>query len=153
MTQATHPTPGKPLSDGWIEWTGGENPVPGQRVDVRFPDGEEDQNVPSEFWACDGVDWWNHDSLNPSQHIIAYRIARPTPVGGDQEAQPSTVASGWPRRPAPVAWRVRQLHYEIDGAITGWQFTETLPKPSDRHRWEIQPLYAQPSEQTGGGGV
>lgn len=29
---------GRPDADGWMTWAGGENPVPGARVDVRFPD-------------------------------------------------------------------------------------------------------------------
>lgn len=44
-----------------------------------------------------------------------------------------------------VAWRIRQLHHEIDGPITGWQYCDRLPPVSDRHRWEIQPLYTHPA--------
>lgn len=51
----------------------------------------------------------------------------------------------------PVAWRVRQLHHEIDGPITGWSYVNERPDLflSSRHRWEIQPLYAHPAPAEG----
>lgn len=50
----------------------------------------------------------------------------------------------------PVAWRLRQLHHEIDGPITDWWLTATEPKPSGKHRYEIQPLYALSASKGGG---
>lgn len=50
----------------WIEWAGGQNPVPGKRVDVRFENDTVVDNEPSEWW-----DWtWGHSR----HHVIAYRV-------------------------------------------------------------------------------
>jgi hypothetical protein len=68
------PAPTAP-GDGWIEWHGGENPVPGQRVDVRFRDGFiPHQTSRSEEWD------WSHNSperrmAGGADDIVAYRLA------------------------------------------------------------------------------
>ena len=54
-------------ADGWIEHDGGPNPVPGQRVDVRWRDGEVSTDEPSRDWC-----WKPTDG---DDTIIAYRIA------------------------------------------------------------------------------
>ena len=66
---------GRPGADGWIEWTGGENPVPGQRVDVRFRDGDDfhGREVPSN--DCN----WEHD-FHIASDIIAFRLASLSPA-------------------------------------------------------------------------
>lgn len=58
----------------WITHDGGPNPVPGKKTDVRFPDGAEDFGFSSEYWSGGDCDWWRHESDNPCQHIIAYRV-------------------------------------------------------------------------------
>ena len=64
-----------PQGEGdWITHDGGPNPVPGKKADVRFPDGTEDFGFSSEYWSGGDCDWWRHESDNPSQHIIAYRV-------------------------------------------------------------------------------
>ena len=75
-------TPSTPYSsgEGWIEWHGGENPVPGQRVEVRTRV-DERRAAPSEafsvMWANDGA----------ACDIIAYRVVSPgLPVGEGQGA-------------------------------------------------------------------
>jgi len=60
--------------DGWISWSGGPNPVPGRRVEVRFSDGLEEAGMESNFWAGGGHDWWRHQCEKPSQRIIAFRL-------------------------------------------------------------------------------
>lgn len=56
-------------ADGWIEWDGGECPVPEDTViDVRLRNGEE-LLLQAALW-CD----WDHD--DSAADIIAYRIAR-----------------------------------------------------------------------------
>ena len=54
-------------ADGWIEHDGGPNPVPGQRVDVRWRDGEVSTDEPSRDWC-----WKPTDG---DDTIIAYRLA------------------------------------------------------------------------------
>ena len=62
-----------PGTDGWVEWTGGENPVPGQTVQVRWRDNTArltpDAEYDSEAWS-----WEAHDLYCD---IIAYRVVTP----------------------------------------------------------------------------
>ena len=63
------------MSD-WIEWTGGENPVPGQKVDVkaRSPhSGGTNLYADSLGWSRQYMD----------DDIIAYRLATPSPAAQD----------------------------------------------------------------------
>lgn len=52
----------------WTVWLGGENPVPGKCVDVKFRSGE--------IAYCENscLYYWDHDYLTDSD-IIAYRVA------------------------------------------------------------------------------
>lgn len=73
--------------DGWIEWKGGECPVPiGTRVDVQYRKGDNSYNQPAgeagrigEMWALN----WNH--TGHSADIVAYRLHVPAQVGIDSE--------------------------------------------------------------------
>lgn len=51
----------------WTVWLGGENPVPGKWVDVKFRNGE--------IACCENscLYYWDHDYLTDSD-IIAYRV-------------------------------------------------------------------------------
>jgi hypothetical protein len=54
----------------------------------------------------------------------------------------------WNTRPSvvePVSWRWRQLHYVVEGPITGWAYSEEDPLLATAYRWEVQPLYTRPS--------
>jgi len=53
---------------GWIEWKGGENPVPGQMVEVRFSDHEVLRGRAGGFK-------WRHKTELGWSNIIAYRLA------------------------------------------------------------------------------
>lgn len=72
--------------EGWIEWRGGENPVPGERVDTRFRGFtiDEQTNDPSESWV------WNH--FGGSGDIIAYRVVS-APLGEPEDQGPSALRS------------------------------------------------------------
>lgn len=59
------------LGVGWIEWSGGENPVPGQKVDVLFRTGVRRADYSSDAWT-----WTYGTNLTD---IIAYRVVE-TPV-------------------------------------------------------------------------
>ena len=64
--RATEPTAD---ADGWIEWDGGECPVPEDTVvDVRLRNGKE-LLLQAALW-CD----WDHDDA--ATDIIAYRVVR-----------------------------------------------------------------------------
>lgn len=51
----------------WIDWNGGENPVPGKEINVRFRDGIED-HLPEDS----GIWTWAHEGH--AGDIIAYRV-------------------------------------------------------------------------------
>ena len=58
-----------PDADGWIEWNGGDCPVgEGDRIDVKFSDGDEFFDV-SSYWG------WGADA--GCCNIIAYRLHKP----------------------------------------------------------------------------
>lgn len=62
------------ISDGWIEWNGGECPVLDcVRVDVRFRDGREVKNRDPGGWNWDHVP--SPHRLHPAGDIIAYRLS------------------------------------------------------------------------------
>ncbi|MDV4166215.1 hypothetical protein R1538_34765 [Rhizobium leguminosarum] len=73
----------------WIEWAGGECPVPlTALVDVRYADGHEEFFVEAELLArdCHGEpdDWWKHEG-HPTENIIAYRVINPHASESSQE--------------------------------------------------------------------
>jgi hypothetical protein len=52
----------------WVVWSGGENPVPGSRVDVKFRCG---------VVLYDGISnryYWRHTDIHQDPDIIAYRV-------------------------------------------------------------------------------
>jgi len=59
---------GRPDADGWMPWSGGENPVPGQRVEVKSRWVPE---VVVGLQPSDGLSW---------SDIIAFRLAPTAPV-------------------------------------------------------------------------
>lgn len=59
---------GRPSADGWMPWSGGENPVPGQRVEVKSRWAPE---VVVGLQPSDGLSW---------SDIIAFRLAPTAPV-------------------------------------------------------------------------
>ena len=73
-------------NDGWIEWGGGECPVPrGTLVDVRYRNGDENHHVGAGLSFCDtgsnpdlNAEDWSKD--NSSSDIIAYRLHQPQEV-------------------------------------------------------------------------
>jgi hypothetical protein len=76
------------VGDGWIEWSGGENPVPGKMVCVRWDGGEDIKAWPSEKIA------WGVDS-NGSSYVISYRLAAPaSPIPGGYEPKASVPTEG-----------------------------------------------------------
>ena len=46
-----------------------------------------------------------------------------------------------------VAHRMRQLHHEIDGPITGWMYCPPSQHPSGNARWDVEPLVTAASAQ------
>ena len=52
----------------WIEWHGGENPVPGKLVDIKWRSGEIDYREYSDDWN------WKFSESGSEYDIIAYRV-------------------------------------------------------------------------------
>lgn len=75
-----------PAPDGeWIEWSGGENPVPGERVEIRTRYDADRSAV----GRSSTFHWqWFSDNSDYEGDIIAYRIA-PHP---DREAEADLLA-------------------------------------------------------------
>jgi len=76
---------GRPSADGWMPWSGGENPVPGQVVEVRLRNGREYECYKSDAWSSDWTgpeDYWKHgnDPYFQQLEIIAFRLAPTAPV-------------------------------------------------------------------------
>ncbi len=65
-------------AEGWIEWHGGENPVPGKKVNVRMRGYSLHDTA---VWEADRQDWTYDPELGDAQDIIAYRIVRPSSEG------------------------------------------------------------------------
>ncbi len=59
--------------EGWIEWTGGERPVPGDTlIDARFADSLQSDHVQADVWPWD---WWAHQAKERGNNITAYRLS------------------------------------------------------------------------------
>ncbi len=59
----------------WIEWKGGECPVPiGTNVQIRYRTGDDDpEPSPVNAWMANHA-IWEHNADNPKNDIIAYRV-------------------------------------------------------------------------------
>lgn len=82
---------GRPDADGWMPWSGGENPVPGQMVEVKLRYGS--QRVPQE---SDGLRWRSRDNPDPWD-IIAFRLvsAEPDRAEGGERDYPMEFEAWW----------------------------------------------------------
>lgn len=78
---------GRPDESGWMPWSGGENPVPGQRVEVRFEGGIVSEVLDSE---CFGWDRHKDPVVAPLYNIIAFRLAPTAPVEDVSTKPPET---------------------------------------------------------------
>lgn len=67
---------GRPDAEGWMTWSGGENPVPGQMVECRIRRGWRDKKPFTSDRAR-----WAHDGGNSD--IIAFRLTTPSDQGED----------------------------------------------------------------------
>lgn len=68
---------GRPDADGWMPWSGGENPVPGQNINIRQRGYSFDE---AEVWEADYQEWdWKDYDPQPWD-IIAFRLTPTAPV-------------------------------------------------------------------------
>ena len=107
---------GRPDADGWMIWSGGENPVPGQRVETRLRNGR-----PAFTETSDDL-WWSHDpnSTWPDHHIIAFRLAPTAPVeaSGSERVVPVCLE-------IPLSNHMKvTLEYDPDGSRTAMLWNE-----------------------------
>lgn len=66
---------GRPDADGWMPWSGGENPVGEAVVDTRHKNGIEQRG-----WVAQWGVSWLHDDYDSAENIIAFRLAPTAPV-------------------------------------------------------------------------
>jgi len=102
---------GRPDADGWITWAGGENPVPGVRVDVRHRDGDEAfAQIAGESCAAED---WTHDAAPHPGDIVAFRIAKDEPAA------------------APVASGSEEAAFKVGDRVVYWprgrDFASSIP--------------------------
>lgn len=79
---------GRPDADGWMPWSGGENPVPGQKVEIRW---RTDRSEPgAQIFLSDELGW-----RDPT--IIAFRLAPTAPVeaSGSERGEDALEALNW----------------------------------------------------------
>lgn len=62
----------------WIDWAGGECPVPGETLVEMKVRGDDivSPPTPARFWS-NGYDWWAHEaspSFGNTRDIVAYRV-------------------------------------------------------------------------------
>lgn len=69
---------GRPGPDGFIPWSGGENPVPGMRVDVRLASGLTFHDTPSDEYGR----WWiGTDTMDA---VTSFRPSQPIAQSGGE---------------------------------------------------------------------
>lgn len=116
---------GRPDADGWMPWSGGENPVPGQRVQWRTRN--ESDRVMSV--SSNNLDW-THECRRGFSPVIAFRLARTAPVEASGSEREVTIKIGDDRigpwriwfYPPPIGARNCDWHYqhEDDDGSCGW---------------------------------
>lgn len=116
---------GKCDADGWMPWSGGENPVPGQRVQWRTRN--ETDRVMSVL--SNNLDW-THECRRGFDPIIAFRLAPTAPVEASGSEREITIKVGDDRigpwriwfDPPPIGARNCDWHYqhEDDDGSRGW---------------------------------
>lgn len=75
---------GRPDQDGWIKWSGGENPVGNLHVDVRLRSGQWYSDEPADVLGR----WWGGDSEPTQDRVIAFRPHREVSGEGQGSLQP-----------------------------------------------------------------
>jgi len=131
--------------EGWIEWHGGENPVPCPIVETRRRDG-----LFSESCASDLI-FWDHQGRGSD--IIAYRVVTPAPSALQPSASvPAEQADGG--GPAdvsatPLGWvkRINEDHPIGLMQPSDWRFSPHKPTLEEglKAEWfDVLPVYATP---------
>jgi len=144
---------GRPDPEGWMPWSGGENPVPGLEVIVRYRCGTTDTATSGRGGASD----WSHDG--DSHDIIAFRLVSAEPdraEGGEGLADYRERVAQWLCEeidwPDPIIGRSWPLHENDSGHRGGGGYVKLQPIDIVERFREIAkrlPLYAHPSTLAG----
>ena len=77
--------PWYPTGEGWIEWEGGENPVPGAVVDFLLSGERDNRFFNSCPIASEDLDWERLSSeFDGNRLLAAYRVVTPAPSTVDR---------------------------------------------------------------------
>jgi hypothetical protein len=140
--------PRTPDADGWIEWHGGVNPLPGKRVDVRTLGTGEWVDWVSDQWG----ESWGHDNGDRcADDIIAYRLT-PSPAGTVEPFQQAVAAlEAWDGyggvTPGVIADQANDMANAIRRLVA--PSAETVEDASERALWREHDRRATPSGQGG----
>lgn len=125
---------GRPGADGWMPWSGGENPVPGRVVEIELrglgligPD------------LSDHFDW-RHEADNEDQDVIAFRLAPIAPVeasGSEREADAwKWLGQLYPNdAPSDLAYDANEM---VDAFLAGSGRSDRMAKALERIAGEQQ---------------
>lgn len=111
-------------ADGWITWSGGENPVPGQNVEAKWRDGRVFIGPSDDVTFFD----WRHLALASGSDIIAFRLAPTAPVEASGSERDHRFVPGVMRCAKCNFVVVRRVFSAIDGTVgDGDNKTEPCP--------------------------
>ena len=121
-------------AEGWMPWSGGENPVPGQRVDYRMSNGHVGNG-----WHADNLRWTNEV---PEHRIIAFRLSRRA-----SEQPVEAIGAGREYSEAEIEVAAQAL---VDHRWNGSQpgFDRKLPSWKAEHVAEVRAILAGKGEPT-----
>ena len=130
---------GKCDAEGWIPWSGGENPVPGQRVQWRTRNNSE--RVMSVL--SNNLDW-THECRRGFDPIIAFRLAPTAPVEASGSERTVPIC-----HEIPLSNHMKvTLEYDPNGFRTAVLWNEANEPIADGDAPELAALRPQPSGET-----
>ncbi|WP_421696877.1 hypothetical protein [Ancylobacter sp.] len=78
----TQNTPWYPPGEGWVEWHGGPNPVPGAEVEILLRSERETLTYEPEVMRSVVAEPWEHEGFG--EDTVAYRVVTPYPTAVDR---------------------------------------------------------------------
>lgn len=128
----------RPDADGWMPWSGGENPVPGQMVEVKWRNGRVFIGPSDDVALFD----WRHMVLASGSDIIAFRLAPTAPVeasGSEREFETAeAMAEAWSDRV-----EIQRMVETTSAVFAKWASPELLSRFRQQMMAVIQQAYIE----------